>query len=125
KYEEICAPKVEEFCYITDNTYFKEEKASVFSSFYLVHLAVVSKRPHKVEMKNMMEELNKRISNLEEKIAKEESDKLEARNAAEKVCKEKSAELERIQDKKSAAERKALSNEDLYKQSQEYNMSLQ
>ncbi|OIV97955.1 hypothetical protein TanjilG_12712 [Lupinus angustifolius] len=25
KYEEICAPMVEEFCYITDNTYFKEE----------------------------------------------------------------------------------------------------
>ncbi|XP_028775071.1 cyclin-A1-1-like [Neltuma alba] len=25
KYEEICAPQVEEYCYITDNTYFKEE----------------------------------------------------------------------------------------------------
>ncbi|XP_047981326.1 cyclin-A1-4-like [Salvia hispanica] len=25
KYEEICAPQVEEFCYITDNTYVKEE----------------------------------------------------------------------------------------------------
>uniref|UniRef100_A0A2N9FDV3 B-like cyclin n=1 Tax=Fagus sylvatica TaxID=28930 RepID=A0A2N9FDV3_FAGSY len=25
KYEEICAPSVDEFCYITDNTYFKEE----------------------------------------------------------------------------------------------------
>ncbi|GMH22316.1 hypothetical protein Nepgr_024159 [Nepenthes gracilis] len=25
KYEEICAPQVEEFCYITDNTYFKQE----------------------------------------------------------------------------------------------------
>ncbi|XP_051139328.1 cyclin-A1-1-like [Andrographis paniculata] len=25
KYEEICAPQVEEFCYITDNTYFREE----------------------------------------------------------------------------------------------------
>ncbi|QCD99902.1 cyclin A [Vigna unguiculata] len=25
KYEEICAPQVEEFCYITDNTYIKEE----------------------------------------------------------------------------------------------------
>ncbi|XLS52432.1 hypothetical protein HN51_013109 [Arachis hypogaea] len=65
-----------------------------------------------IALKNMMEELNKRISDLEERIAKEESDKLiivreekEARNAAEKVCKEKSAELERIQDKKSAAER--------------------
>ncbi|XP_010925928.1 cyclin-A1-4 isoform X1 [Elaeis guineensis] len=25
KYEEICSPQVEEFCYITDNTYFKDE----------------------------------------------------------------------------------------------------
>lgn len=25
KYEEICAPQVEEFCYITDNTYGREE----------------------------------------------------------------------------------------------------
>ncbi|KAL8146184.1 hypothetical protein AgCh_004068 [Apium graveolens] len=25
KYEEICPPQVEEFCYITDNTYFKDE----------------------------------------------------------------------------------------------------
>ncbi|PAN33077.1 hypothetical protein PAHAL_5G535100 [Panicum hallii] len=25
KYEEICAPQVEEFCYITDNTYFRDE----------------------------------------------------------------------------------------------------
>ena len=25
KYEEICAPQVEEFCYITDNTYCREE----------------------------------------------------------------------------------------------------
>jgi cyclin A len=25
KYKEICAPQVEEFCYITDNTYFRDE----------------------------------------------------------------------------------------------------
>jgi len=25
KYEEICSPQVEEFCYITDNTYCREE----------------------------------------------------------------------------------------------------
>lgn len=31
KYEEICAPQVEEFCYITDNTYFKEEVSSNFT----------------------------------------------------------------------------------------------
>lgn len=28
KYEEICAPRVEEFCFITDNTYTKEEVCS-------------------------------------------------------------------------------------------------
>ncbi|TYG76008.1 hypothetical protein ES288_D03G079000v1 [Gossypium darwinii] len=32
KYEEICAPQVEEFCYITDNTYFKEEVIEMESS---------------------------------------------------------------------------------------------
>lgn len=28
KYEEICAPRVEEFCFITDNTYAREEVSS-------------------------------------------------------------------------------------------------
>ncbi|KAJ4700731.1 Cyclin [Melia azedarach] len=32
KYEEICAPQVEEFCFITDNTYFKEEVLEMESS---------------------------------------------------------------------------------------------
>ncbi|KAM5584527.1 hypothetical protein ABKV19_004079 [Rosa sericea] len=32
KYEEICARQVEEFCYITDNTYFKEEVLEMKSS---------------------------------------------------------------------------------------------
>lgn len=32
KYEEICAPQVEEFCYITDNTYFKDEVLQMESS---------------------------------------------------------------------------------------------
>ncbi|KAF4352961.1 hypothetical protein F8388_008382 [Cannabis sativa] len=32
KYEEICAPQVEEFCYITDNTYFKDEVLEMESS---------------------------------------------------------------------------------------------
>ncbi|KAJ7965515.1 Cyclin [Quillaja saponaria] len=32
KYEEICAPQVEEFCYITDNSYFKEEVLEMESS---------------------------------------------------------------------------------------------
>jgi uncharacterized membrane protein YbhN (UPF0104 family) len=31
KYEEICAPQVEEFCYITDNTYSRDE---VWQSIY-------------------------------------------------------------------------------------------
>lgn len=29
KYEEICAPQVEEFCYITDSTYCREEVGPV------------------------------------------------------------------------------------------------
>lgn len=32
KYEEICAPQVEEFCYITDNTYLKDEVLQMESS---------------------------------------------------------------------------------------------
>ncbi|KAK2390372.1 mitotic cyclin a2-type [Trifolium repens] len=32
KYEEICAPKAEEFCYITDNTYSKEQVLDMESS---------------------------------------------------------------------------------------------
>ncbi|KAE9597118.1 hypothetical protein Lal_00007325 [Lupinus albus] len=95
-----------------------------------------------IEMKNKMGELNETISDLrrtitslEERIVKEESDKLEAincykiekeaRSVAEKVRDEKSAELEKVLDQKSVAEQKAISNEDLYNRSQEYNMSLQ
>ena len=37
KYEEICAPQVEEFCYITDNTYTREEVGhNPFSQEYLL-----------------------------------------------------------------------------------------
>ncbi|CAK8567392.1 unnamed protein product [Lathyrus sativus] len=32
KYEEICSPKVEEFCYVTDNTYSKEQVLEMESS---------------------------------------------------------------------------------------------
>ncbi|GAU22853.1 hypothetical protein TSUD_282200 [Trifolium subterraneum] len=32
KYEEICAPKAEEFCYVTDNTYSKEQVLEMESS---------------------------------------------------------------------------------------------
>ena len=32
KYEEVCAPQVEEFCYITDNTYLKDEVCVFFFS---------------------------------------------------------------------------------------------
>ncbi|KAF1882011.1 hypothetical protein Lal_00038654 [Lupinus albus] len=95
-----------------------------------------------IEMKNKIEELSETISNLrmtisslEERISKEESDKLEAidnykkekeaRSVVEKLQASLSTELEKVRDEKSAAERKAISNEDLYKRSQEYNMSLQ
>ncbi|KAF7843080.1 kinesin-like protein KIN-14C [Senna tora] len=94
------------------------------------------------EMKNKIEELNgtisdlrKTMSSLEERIAKEESDKLEAiechrkekeaRSAAEHMQASLSTELEKVRQDKFTAERKAISNEDLYKRSQEYNMSLQ
>ncbi|XP_027338935.1 kinesin-like protein KIN-14C [Abrus precatorius] len=94
------------------------------------------------EMKVKIAELNETISNLrttisslEERIAKEESAKLEAidcyrrekeaRSTAEQMQASLSTELEKVRDERSAAERKAISNEDLYKRSQEYNMSLQ
>ncbi|KAK7252230.1 hypothetical protein RIF29_36041 [Crotalaria pallida] len=95
-----------------------------------------------VKMKKKTEELNetisdlrKTISSLEERIVKEESDKLDAincyqkekkaRSVAEKDRDNKSAELDKVLDQKSVAEQKAISNEDLYKRSQEYNISLQ
>ncbi|XP_014522914.1 kinesin-like protein KIN-14C [Vigna radiata var. radiata] len=87
------------------------------------------------ELEEALSDLRKTISCLEERIVKEESDKLEAINSygkekearteAEKVRDEKSAELEKVRDEKSVAEKKAISNEELYKRSQEYNMSLQ
>ncbi|KAI4299239.1 hypothetical protein L6164_032716 [Bauhinia variegata] len=94
------------------------------------------------EMKNKIEELNsaicdlrKTIYSLEERIAKEESDKLEAierhrkekeaRSAAEQMQASLSTELEKVRQEKLTAEQKAVSNEDLYKRSQEYNISLQ
>lgn len=95
-----------------------------------------------LEMKNKVEELNviildlrKTISSLEDRVAKEESDKLdaiechrkekEARVAGEKLQASLSAELEKIRQEKSAAEQKAASFEDMYKRGQEYNVSLQ
>ncbi|XP_041023436.1 kinesin-like protein KIN-14C [Juglans microcarpa x Juglans regia] len=95
-----------------------------------------------MEMKNKVEEFNliisdlkKNISFLEERVAKEESDKLdaiechikekEARVASEKSQSSLLAELEKTRQGKSAAEHKAASFEDMYKRAQEYNMSLQ
>ncbi|KAK7412227.1 hypothetical protein VNO78_03677 [Psophocarpus tetragonolobus] len=87
------------------------------------------------ELDEIISNLRVTISSLEERIAKEESDKLEAiacyrkeqeaRSAAEQMQVSVSTELERVREEKSAAERKAISNEDLYKRSQEYNISLQ
>ncbi|XP_058771670.1 kinesin-like protein KIN-14C isoform X1 [Vicia villosa] len=94
------------------------------------------------EMKTKIDELNEAISNLrttisslEERVAKEESDKQEvtecyrkekeARSAAEQTNVSLSTELEKLCDEKSAIERKAIATEDLYKRSQEYNISLQ
>lgn len=44
KYEEICAPQVEEFCYITDNTYFKEEVYDLYSQNLLLSNFAVALR---------------------------------------------------------------------------------
>lgn len=94
------------------------------------------------EMNMKIAELNEAISNLrmtisslEEKIAKEESDKLEvmecyrkekeARNEAEQMQVSLSTELERVCNARSAAERQATENENLYNRSKEYNISLQ
>ncbi|KAH9294446.1 hypothetical protein KI387_040349, partial [Taxus chinensis] len=44
KYEEICAPHVDEFCYITDNTYSREEVPSLHLEFmgnYLAELTLI------------------------------------------------------------------------------------
>ncbi|CAL0305702.1 unnamed protein product [Lupinus luteus] len=44
KYEEICAPRVEEFCHITDNTYTREEVPRVeleFLANYFAELTLV------------------------------------------------------------------------------------
>ncbi|KAM3701633.1 hypothetical protein ACB098_05G187200 [Castanea mollissima] len=95
-----------------------------------------------LEMKNKVEELNviildlrKTISSLEDRVAKEESDKLdaiechrkekEARVASEKLQASLSAQLEKTRQEKLAAEQKAASFEDMYKRGQEYNVSLQ
>ncbi|OAY80470.1 Cyclin-A1-1 [Ananas comosus] len=42
KYEEICAPQVEEFCYITDNTYFKDEVPMLQLEFLTNYVAELS-----------------------------------------------------------------------------------
>ncbi|XP_050105329.1 cyclin-A3-4-like isoform X3 [Malus sylvestris] len=43
KYEEICPPRVEDFCYVTDNTYMVEESAGMFEflSCYLLELSLL------------------------------------------------------------------------------------
>ncbi|KAK7302157.1 hypothetical protein RJT34_13038 [Clitoria ternatea] len=94
------------------------------------------------EMKIKIAELNETISNLrteisslEERIRKEESEKMEtiecyrkekdARSAAEQMQASLSIELEKVRDEKLAAERQAILNEDKYKRSEDYNQSLQ
>uniref|UniRef100_A0A0E0BZK4 Uncharacterized protein n=1 Tax=Oryza meridionalis TaxID=40149 RepID=A0A0E0BZK4_9ORYZ len=42
KYEEICAPQVEEFCYITDNTYFRDEDPALHLEFLANYVAELS-----------------------------------------------------------------------------------
>ncbi|BAH95638.1 Os12g0298950 [Oryza sativa Japonica Group] len=42
KYKEICAPQVEEFCYITDNTYFRDEDPALHLEFLANYVAELS-----------------------------------------------------------------------------------
>ncbi|PON64977.1 Kinesin-like protein [Parasponia andersonii] len=80
-------------------------------------------------------ELRKTIATLEEKVAKEESDKLdainchrrekEARDAAEKLQASLSDELEKARQDKLVADQRVSTSEDLYNRAQEYNKSLQ
>ncbi|KAL0535147.1 hypothetical protein IC582_029470 [Cucumis melo] len=95
-----------------------------------------------LEMKERADELSSTISvlrdnvaSLEEKMTKEESDKLDAiechkrekdaRLAAENLQASLSSDLEKALQEKLAAEKRLASNEDLYKRAQEYNISLQ
>ncbi|XP_023876562.2 kinesin-like protein KIN-14C isoform X1 [Quercus suber] len=115
------------------------EKANLQSSIEAVEKKCTD---IELEMKNKVEELNviildlrKTISSLEDRVAKEESDKLdaiechrkekEARVDSEKLQASLSAQLDKTRQEKLAAEQKAASFEDMYKRGQEYNVSLQ
>ncbi|XP_059623810.1 kinesin-like protein KIN-14C [Cornus florida] len=95
-----------------------------------------------VAMKNKEEELNAIISelrmsnaSLQENLAKQESEKLdaiechrrekEARDAAEKLQCRLSEELEKAEQEKLSANQRVTSLDDMYKRSQEYNIGLQ
>ncbi|KAF3450468.1 hypothetical protein FNV43_RR06551 [Rhamnella rubrinervis] len=88
-----------------------------------------------MEMKAKVEELNsinldlrKTVATLEEKVLKEESDKLkrkEARDAAEKLQASLSVELEKAHQEKLVVDQRVSTSEDLYSRAQEYNKSLQ
>ncbi|KAM5588564.1 hypothetical protein ABKV19_006829 [Rosa sericea] len=95
-----------------------------------------------VEMKNVVDELNainsnlrQTIATLEEKLAKEESEKMDAisshrkekdaRAAAEKLQVALSGELEKVREAKLVVEQRAIKFEDDYNRTQEYNKSLQ
>ncbi|XP_022954623.1 kinesin-like protein KIN-14C [Cucurbita moschata] len=87
------------------------------------------------ELSSTVSELRNNVSSLEDKFAKEESDKLDAiechkrekdaRLAAENLQASLSSNLEKALQEKLAAEKRLASNEDLYKRAQEYNISLQ
>ncbi|KAK9074204.1 hypothetical protein SSX86_006801 [Deinandra increscens subsp. villosa] len=87
------------------------------------------------ELNSIIMELRKNCIALQEKFAKEESDKLaameslakekDARMSAERSQKSILEELERAQRESSSANQKILSLNDMYKRLQEYNTSLQ
>ncbi|XP_021726252.1 kinesin-like protein KIN-14C [Chenopodium quinoa] len=87
------------------------------------------------ELNTIVGELRHIITSLEEKLAKEESEKLdaiecynrekEARVAAEALIASLSQELEKTRQEKMTADQKVVSVNDMYKRLQEYNTSLQ
>ncbi|KGN64578.1 kinesin-like protein KIN-14C [Cucumis sativus] len=87
------------------------------------------------EFSSTVSVLRDNVASLEEKMTKEESDKLDAiechkrekdaRLAAENLQASLSSDLEKALQEKLAAEKRLASNEDLYKRAQEYNISLQ
>nr|XP_011470975.1 PREDICTED: kinesin-1 isoform X2 [Fragaria vesca subsp. vesca] len=114
--------------------YQKVEKAHLLEVERLQNLLNASEKKctdTEEKMKNMVDELNAinlKLATLEEKLAKEESDKMDAIRSHKKEKEERadlSAELEKVREQKLVIEQRAIKFEDDYNRTQEYNKSLQ